>query len=440
MRIAKQRVMIAVLTVFGIVVAGLLSPSHAAQCTHKIGSILSLTGAYGAHGVPISRAAQLGVEQVNEARKQLGIGCELVYDVRDSNTQASVAVDAARKLIDLEGVTALVGPISSGITAPLLSSVTVEEEILVIATASTSSTFTNMGKRGETKGLFFRTLPADSLQAVAAAKMAYDAGFRRPAILYWNNDWGKNNQGEFVDAFRALGGEIAQAVPFNPDQPSYRAEITKTLEGNPDSLYLLSNIQDGVKHFRDWVRFDGPLNFIMPQGMNDSAFVDTVGSENLKNAWFISPGVPENSSLAKMEADFQKRWNATPKGPGRNSGYDAGVLIGLAMVTADIRGTDIKGPTLAKHVREITGPTGKQFRAGVQGLKDALTSIKAGMDIWYVGATGPINFDPYGDVAGPFVKMKIKGGKYVDVGGISLEEINKIKANVRNIRKTKKDF
>ena len=56
------------------------------------------------------------------------------------------------------------------------------------------------------------------------------------------------------------------------------------------------------------------------------------------------------------------------------------------------------------------------------------------MDIWYVGATGPINFDPYGDVAGPFVKMKIKGGKYVDVGGISLEEINKIKANVRNMK------
>jgi hypothetical protein len=30
--------------------------------------------------------------------------------------------------------------------------------------------------------------------------------------------------------------------------------------------------------------------------------------------------------------------------------------------------------------------------------------------------------------------MKIKGGKYVDVGGISLEEINKIKANVRNMK------
>ncbi len=402
-----------------------------AACEHKVGAVLSLTGAYGAHGVPISRAAQLGVEQVNEARAALGVGCELVYDVRDSNTQASVAVDAARKLIDLEGVTALVGPISSGITAPLLSSVTVEKDVVVVATASTSSTFTNMGKRGETKGLFFRTLSSDSLQAVAAAMMAYEAGFRKPAIIYFNNDWGKNNQSGFIDAFKALGGEIGNSVPFNPDQPSYRSEITKTLEGNPDSLYMLSNTQDGVKHFRDWIRFDGPQNFIMPQGMNDSAFVDTVGADLLKNAWFISPGTPANSSLEKMESDFQVRWDATPKGPGRNSGYDAGVLIGLAMVTADMRGLDTSGSTLAKIIREITGPDGEQHYGGVDGLKAAIKAIKAGKNIWYVGATGPIDFDPYGDVATPFVMMKIEDGDYVDVGGISLEEVSEVKAKVR---------
>ena len=410
--------------------SGLLNTSIAA-CKHKVGAVLSLTGAYGAHGVPISRAAQLGVEQVNEARAALGVGCDLVYDVRDSNTQASLAVDAARKLIDLEGVTALVGPISSGITAPLLSSVTVEKDVLVVATASTSSTFTEMAKRGETKGLFFRTLSSDSLQAVAAAMMAYQAGFRKPAIIYFNNDWGKNNQAGFIDAFKALGGEIGNSVAFNPDQPSYRSEITKTLEGNPDSLYMLSNTQDGVKHFRDWIRFDGPQNFIMPQGMNDSAFVDTVGKELLKNAWFISPGTPANSSLEKMESDFQVRWDATPKGPGRNSGYDAGVLIGLAMVTADMRGLDTSGPTLAKIVREITGPDGEEHYGGVDGLKAAIKAIESGKNIWYVGATGPIDFDPYGDVAGPFVMMKIKDGDYVEVGGISLEEVSQVKAKVR---------
>jgi len=288
-----------------------------------------------------------------------------------------------------------------------------------------------MAKRGETKGLFFRTLSSDSLQAVAAAMMAYQAGFRKPAIIYFNNDWGKNNQAGFIDAFKALGGEIGNSVAFNPDQPSYRSEITKTLEDNPDSLYMLSNTQDGVKHFRDWIRFDGPQNFIMPQGMNDSAFVDTVGEELLKNAWFISPGTPANSSLEKMESDFQARWDATPKGPGRNSGYDAGVLIGLAMVTADMRGLDTSGPTLAKIVREITGPDGEEHYGGVDGLKAAIKAIESGKNIWYVGATGPIDFDPYGDVAGPFVMMKIKDGDYVEVGGISLEEVSQVKAKVR---------
>ena len=82
-----------------VAVAGTLAlvstSAQAADCKHKVGSILSLTGSYGAYGVPISKAAQMGVEQVNAARAAVGVGCDLTYDVRDSQTQASVAIDAA---------------------------------------------------------------------------------------------------------------------------------------------------------------------------------------------------------------------------------------------------------------------------------------------------------------------------------------------------------
>ena len=101
------------------------------------------------------------------------------------------------------------------------------------------------------------------------------------------------------------------------------------------------------------------------------------------------------------------------------------------MVTADMRGLDTSGSTLAKIIREITGPDGEQHYGSVDGLKAAINAIKAGKNIWYVGATGPIDFDPYGDVATPFVMMKIKDGDYVDVGGISLEEVSEVKAKVR---------
>ena len=285
-----------------------------------------------------------------------------------------------------------------------------------------------MGREGKTKGLFFRTLPADSLQAVATAKMAWDAGLRKPAIIHLNNDWGRNNQAEFVRSFVALGGEIGNIVSFNPDQPSYRSEINKAMEGNPDSLYLLSQPQDGTKQIRDWIRFGGAPKYVFPQGMNSSEFVETIGEELLKDAWFISPGTPDTPSIVTMESDYQKRWDLSPKGPGRTSGYDSGVLISLAMVLSDVRGIDIKGSTLGKHIREITGAEGVAVFAGVEGFKKAIRLMQAGTKIRYVGATGPIQFDEYGDVAVPFVAMKYIDGDFVDQHGISLEEVAAVRA------------
>ena len=49
--------------------------AHAQDCEYTIGAVLSLTGSYGAFGVPISKAAELAVEQFSEAG---GVnGCKL---------------------------------------------------------------------------------------------------------------------------------------------------------------------------------------------------------------------------------------------------------------------------------------------------------------------------------------------------------------------------
>ncbi|MDA0368741.1 MAG: ABC transporter substrate-binding protein [Proteobacteria bacterium] len=426
----KARTLVAPFALAGAVLAAsvAVAPSANAQnCSHTVGAVLSLTGSYGAFGVPISRAAQLGVEQVNEARANVGVGCVIKYDVRDSQTQPSVAVDAAQKLIDIDGVTSIVGPISSGITGPLLTSVTVDKGVVMIVTASTSSTFTQMSREGKTKGLFFRTLPADSLQAVATAKMAHDAGFRKVAIIHLNNDWGKNNQSEFINAFKALGGDIANVVSFNPDQPSYRSEVNKAMEGNPDALYLLSQPQDGAKQMRDWIGFGGPKGFVFPQGMNDPAFVGVVGEEAIQNGWFISPASPKTPSFQTVNADIQACCDLTiDGGPGRTSGYDSGALLALANVAADIKGIEATGANLAKLVREITGPQGEVVHAGVKGFEAAIKLLQQGKDIAYVGVTGPIQFDKYGDVSGAFSAQQYRDGAFKEMKSISLEDVNKV--------------
>ena len=66
-----------------------------------------------------------------------------------------------------------------------------------------------------------------------------------------------NNQAEFSAAFEALGGTVSDSVAYNADQASYRSEVNKALAGEPDSIYLLSTPQDGLKIVREWVRFEG---------------------------------------------------------------------------------------------------------------------------------------------------------------------------------------
>ncbi len=412
-----------------LVASALAAPVAQAQdCSRKIGGVLSLTGAVGTFGVPISRVARLAIEQVNEARANLGVGCELVYDVRDAQTQPSVAVDVGQKLIDIDGVTSIVGPVSSGLTGPLLTSVTVEKGVLVIPAASTSPTFTEMARTGATKGLFFRTLPVDSNQAFASAKMAYEAGFRNMAIIHVNNDWGINNAADVANGFKALGGQITNMVAYNMDQPSYRSEVNKAMEGNPDSLYLASTPQDASKKLRDWISLGGPLKFAFALGLNDPELVEIVGEEVLIDGWFISPAPPITPSFKTVNANLQECCDLTINGgPGRTSGHDAGALLALANVAADIRGIEATGANLAKIVWEITGPEGEPVYAGVEGYENAIKLLQEGKDIAFVGVTGPIVFDQFGNVSATMSVQQVRNGQFEEVRGISIEEIATIK-------------
>ena len=150
-----------------------------AACTTSIGSVMSLTGSLGALGQKIAQGAELAVADINAAGG--ADGCQLKLALLDDQTNPAVGVDAAKKLVDVQHVTAIVGALSSGVSAAVLSSVAVPSKVVLISPASTSPTFTEMAMQGKTGGFWFRTTPSDALQGVAMAKVAYDAGYRKLA-------------------------------------------------------------------------------------------------------------------------------------------------------------------------------------------------------------------------------------------------------------------
>src|SRR5215470_7041905 len=126
-------------------------------CPVRLGGVLSLTGSMGPTGRGIADTAQMAVEHINQAG---GVhGCQIEFLLRDDQNQPSVGVDAAKNLVDVSQVPALIGSISSGVTMPILTSVAVPGRVTMISCCSTAPNFTQLAASGQTQGYWFRTLP-----------------------------------------------------------------------------------------------------------------------------------------------------------------------------------------------------------------------------------------------------------------------------------------
>ena len=234
----------------------------AQDCTTKIGAVLPTSVDW---GKPIAETAQFAVDQVNEAG---GVqGCKIEMVLRDSQVDPKVGVDAAKALVDLDGVQILLGAVSSGVSLPILTSVAVPAGVAQFSCCSSSGAFTVLAQEGKTKGLWFRTFATSGVQAAVGAKVAMDQGYKLVAVLYKNDDWGQDIGKLVAENLMAHGIEVTGSVAINDAQPSYRAEVTEALAGQPEALYLAIYPTEGSSVVREWLSLGGTQNMILANSL-----------------------------------------------------------------------------------------------------------------------------------------------------------------------------
>ncbi len=402
--------------------AAIMAPSAVyaqdAECPVKVGGILPLTGSMGAVGERIAESAQLAFEHINEGG---GIkGCPVEFLLRDDQGQPTVGVDAAKFLVEVERVSALTGTVSSGVSLPILTSVTAPSEVVQITCCSTAATFTALAESGESGGYFFRTLPTVKTQAYASAKVASDRGYKRIAVIYVNTDFGTGMVEYFKTATAKLGGEIVAEAAFNENQPSYRAEVNVGLAANPDAVFFVAFPQDGATMTREWISLGGPQNFILNNALRSPDYVEAVGGQYLNNAYGMDNASAGGPTVDAFRDAFQAKYDASADGPGIATQYDAAMVIGLAMNIAP----DLSGPAIRDSVRMIQDPDGTVVGTGPEEFAKAVALIKDGKPIRYVGATGPVIFDANGDVNGAALIWNIKDGELGVENTLTIEDMN----------------
>ena len=397
-------------------------------CTHTVGMVVSLTGAAGRFGQAAAKSVELAFNGLNEAAGAQGIaGCKLAFDLRDAQSQGSVAVDQARQLVDLKKAPAIIGGIISSVSIPVVTSVTAPAGVVQISPASTSPTLTRLGNEGKTNGWFFRTITSDALQGTAAAKFALDQGMKTMTVIHVNNDFGVNMVAEFRKAYEALGGKILEAVAYNPQQSTYNAEVTRALKADAPMLYFVGYPGDGTTIVRTWVQQGGPQRFLLNDGMNSADFIKGVGPQFLGNAYGTSSGTtstPSTEFFASAYPAMSGGFDA--KAPAADRAFDAAAILGLAIAQAG----KFEAAAIRDAIRKVTEPGGEVVHAGPQGFARALHLIREKKPVRYVGVIGPVQFDRIGDITGPFRTWRIVNGEVTTLGQLSTEDVRAVQARL----------
>ncbi len=377
-------------------------------------------------GKPIAETALWVADMINEAG---GVdGCQVETVLRDTQADPKVGVDAAKALVDLDKVQLLIGAVSSGVTVPILTSVTAPAGVMQMSCCSSSTKLTDIAREGTSKGLWFRTFATANIPAAVAAMHARDAGYKSIAILYKNDDWGQDIGKLAAAAFKAMGIEVVSEVAITDNQASYRAEVTEALGSNPEAIYLPLYPKEGISVVREWISLGGTQKMIGANSLKSDEFRDAVGMQYLGEFTGIDTAPPRVDSASAFVESYKARFNAEPNGPGLANSFDATAIALLAYHAA---GQNATGSEIAAKVAMVTDPNGEKIAADVDGFKKAMQLLSEGKSVSFQGGTGGVVFDQYGDVSAPAVMFGFKADGVEEKRYVPLNEVEAFMASLK---------
>ena len=233
---------------------------------------------------------------MQEANDNGGIdGCTVELIEEDSQTDPAASAAAARKLVEVDQVHAIVGVYASSSTlaaAPIVE----DGKTIMISPASTSPDVTNAGD------FIFRTAPSDALQGVAMADLAWSQGHKTAAIIFVNNQYGQGLADVFEAQFKANGGTITIKVPYELEMATYRTELSQIQGTNPDLILDVSYADDGQIIFREAAELGITAQWMGGDGIADPAIFDAPGIADATEGMIgTKPSAPDSPNAAAFE-------------------------------------------------------------------------------------------------------------------------------------------
>lgn len=330
----------------------------------KIGVIAPLTGDVKTFGESTVNGITLAVEEANRGG---GInGKQIKLFISDDKNDPTEAANAGGKLIELDGVVAIIGSVSTKCSLPLADKCRVAKIPMLTPTSTNPKvTVTDDGKHKE---YIFRACFTDSFQGVVAARFAVESLKAKTAAVMFDvgNDYSRGLAEYFKRFFELSGSKVVAFESYQKDDIDFSALLTKIKQQKPDVIFLPDYYNKVGLIVKQAYQLGLATIFLGGDGWDSPALLEIAGKEvtgsySVNHYSADDPRPEVQNWVNKYQAKFGQKPDALA-----TLGYDAALLLIAALKNA-------------------SKPEPSEIRAALSQIKD------------YPCVSGSISFDEWGN-------------------------------------------
>ncbi|MCE2458526.1 MAG: ABC transporter substrate-binding protein [Dehalococcoidia bacterium] len=350
----------------------------------RIGLLLNFTGSPEA-SADRQRAFELAIQHVNEGGGVLGMPVEGV--TADATQDPAAAVEAARRLVEVEGVHAIVGPNASSASLPVSQNVSGTLGIPTISPSATSPQLTGV----EDSDYFFRTALSDAAQGPVLARVTRERGFDSAGLIYQDDAYGQG----LADSFEEAWDGTLQVVSVAVGQTGFLPELEQSASAGAQALVVIAFEDMALSIVREAIDTGTYDEFVFGDAAKRASLVREIGGEKLGDMYGTAgASSPANTATADWEAAFIAEYGELPVLAYVKETYDATVALALAAQAAG----SLEGAAIRDHLRDIGAPPGRTVVGTPEGVADGLSLLAEGQEIDFDGAASTLDWDESGDL------------------------------------------
>lgn len=339
----------------------------------KFGVMAPITGTNAEYGKGFQIATRMAADEIN-AKGELKI--ELV--VKDSKGDPKESADIARQFSDDPSIMAIIGDFTS--SSSMAAAPIVDEAGLVLLSPTASNpNYASMSKfafsvmgRQDGEAPFFSTYLLKKF-----------AGAKNIGVIWINSDWGKSAHDNLVNQAKKDGLNVVADVNYLADEKDFSSLIARLRRASPDHVVIMD--QGLVPTIINQIAQSGWTGVkLATLGPGTSEQILTLTKKNSEGLLLTTPFFIDADNVAAnaWAAKFDKIAGFAPT-VHPACAYDTVYLLAAAIKNSG-----------DKVTRE-------SIRENLQNLKG------------FVGLTGPIQFNPAGDIFRKYLIVQVENGKFV---------------------------